>query len=59
MCAPSERAVLRGPAMIRLLAAIALIASTLSVSACTNTVRGVGRDVQNNGQATKKAVRGY
>ncbi|WP_271168942.1 hypothetical protein [Hansschlegelia plantiphila] len=45
--------------MIRLLAAIALIASTLSVSACTNTVRGVGRDVQNNGQATKKAVRGY
>ncbi|MBB3974517.1 EncA/B family entericidin [Hansschlegelia beijingensis] len=44
--------------MIRLLAVVALIASTAALSACANTARGVGRDVQNNAAATEKAVRG-
>jgi|GEM_PF-5060261 len=45
--------------VIRLLAVAALIASTVGLSACANTARGMGHDVQNNAQATKKAVRGY
>lgn len=42
----------------RLFVVAALIASAVALSACTNTVKGVGRDVHNDAQATAKAVRG-
>ena len=40
----------------RILAALALIAGTLLLSAC-NTVRGVGRDVQKVGRTIEDAAR--
>lgn len=43
----------------RIVLIAAFIASTLALAGCANTVRGVGRDVNNTGQATAKAVRGY
>lgn len=39
---------------MRKLLGLALVASTLMVSAC-NTVGGVGRDVQSAGEAVEKA----
>jgi len=38
-------------------AIIALVASALVLSACANTVTGVGRDVKATGRAVKNAVR--
>jgi predicted small secreted protein len=34
----------------------ALLACALIVSACANTIRGVGRDVSNTANATEQAV---
>lgn len=44
--------------MARLVAVFALVAYTVTLAACANTARGVGRDVKNNGEATVKVVRG-
>lgn len=42
----------------KMTAVFAMLACAVMLSACTNTARGVGRDVVNNGQAAGKAVRG-
>lgn len=34
-----------------------VIASTLALSACANTIRGVGRDVKQSAQAVEDSVR--
>lgn len=42
--------------MIRTMTLVALIASTLALSAC-NTVRGVGKDVKSAGKAVEEAAK--
>jgi predicted small secreted protein len=39
----------------RIVAALALIGSTVALAACANTVRGAGRDTQNVGKAITRA----
>ncbi len=42
--------------LIRLMPVIAILASTLLVTACANTVRGVGKDVKGTAQAVQDTV---
>ncbi|GLK75932.1 hypothetical protein GCM10008171_11860 [Methylopila jiangsuensis] len=43
----------------RLAPLVLVLAACVTLAACANTARGVGRDTKNNVQATEKAVRGY
>ncbi len=38
------------------LAIVAVVVSAIALTSCANTVRGVGRDVKDNGHAVKQAV---
>lgn len=42
--------------MTKLALAIALAASTLTISGCANTIRGAGQDASNTVNATQSAV---
>jgi predicted small secreted protein len=42
----------------RTVALVAALVAALAVSACANTIRGVGRDVQQTGDAVQDAARG-
>jgi predicted small secreted protein len=45
--------------MIGRILVAALVLCSFALAGCTNTAKGMGRDVNNNAQATKKAIQGH